>query len=109
MHRPSDESERARVEAEGGYVTTPSGADDEQRLNGMYAVTRALGGVGAEGTAGLSNNPDVIMLARDPAQQLLVVASDGVWDAFPDHTAAKKAVVRPSLPLRPPLSARACL
>lgn len=99
MHRPSDDNERARVEAAGGFVTTPSGSDDEPRLNGLYSVTRALGGVGAEGTAGLSHEPDVVTLARAPEQHLLVVASDGVWDAFPNHAAAKKAVVSP-----PPLS-----
>ena len=65
------------------------------RVNGMLAVSRALGdflykareGFGPEGQL-VSCVPDVRTLARDPADDFLILACDGVWEKVSNDQAA---------------------
>ncbi|XP_075771586.1 putative protein phosphatase 1N [Pelodiscus sinensis] len=82
-HKPSRPRERERIENAGGSVTL-------QRLNGSLAVSRALGDFGYKAVAWrgpteqlVSPEPEVHALARCPAEdEFLLLACDGVWDAF---------------------------
>lgn len=65
---------------QGGFVTEPSNNDDVERVNGIYAVSRCLGNIGADGVTGLSHEPDFVVHAREPDERLLLIASDGLWD-----------------------------
>ncbi|XP_074874012.1 putative protein phosphatase 1N [Carettochelys insculpta] len=82
-HKPSRPQERARIENAGGTVTL-------HRLNGSLAVSRALGDFAYKAVAWrgpteqlVSPEPEVYELARCPDEdEFLVLACDGVWEAF---------------------------
>lgn len=63
-------------------MTEPSASDDVARVNGIYGVARCLGNVGAEGTAGLSHDPEIVVYTRTALDSLFVIATDGVWDSM---------------------------
>lgn len=71
-HKPSEPSERARIEAAGGYIS-PAYKSEQARVNGTLAVSRALGD---SQEAFVSKDVDMMVLS-DAA---IVIASDGVWD-----------------------------
>uniref|UniRef100_A0A8C8SR25 protein-serine/threonine phosphatase n=1 Tax=Pelusios castaneus TaxID=367368 RepID=A0A8C8SR25_9SAUR len=82
-HKPSRPRERERIENAGGTVTL-------QRINGSLAVSRALGDFDYKAVAWrgqteqlVSPEPEVYEVARCPGEdEFLVLACDGVWDAF---------------------------
>ncbi|CAM5172833.1 unnamed protein product [Eretmochelys imbricata] len=82
-HKPSRPRERERIENAGGTVLL-------QRVNGSLAVSRALGDFDYKAVAWrgqteqlVSPEPEVYELARCPGEdEFLVLACDGVWDAF---------------------------
>ncbi|DAZ96217.1 TPA: hypothetical protein N0F65_012579 [Lagenidium giganteum] len=94
-HKPDTEVETKRVEEAGGKVIY-SGcwrvAHDEVPLR--LAISRSLGdhplkvGLPASCSSALvSPEPDVCVLDLDEADDILVFASDGLWDRFTDHEA----------------------
>lgn len=75
-HTPLAESERERVEAEGGSVT-------EGRVGGTLAVSRSFGDLDAESghkLAGLSSSPDVVEVELGDDFEFLLVGCDGCWE-----------------------------
>uniref|UniRef100_A0A0D9WMI7 protein-serine/threonine phosphatase n=1 Tax=Leersia perrieri TaxID=77586 RepID=A0A0D9WMI7_9ORYZ len=87
-HRPCSLSEKLRVESLGGYV------DDDDYLNGLLGVTRALGdwhleGMKEVGSPGgpLSAEPELKMITLTKDDEFLIIGSDGIWDVFSNQNA----------------------
>lgn len=80
-HKPSDPAETKRVIEDGGIVR-------HGRVGGQLAVSRSLGDHHLK-SVGVSCVPDVCTCVLDhlEAGSLLVLASDGLWDALEDDEA----------------------
>ncbi|XP_062995871.1 probable protein phosphatase 1N [Elgaria multicarinata webbii] len=82
-HKPTKPRERERIQNAGGTVTL-------QRVNGSLAVSRALGDFDYKAVAWcsateqlVSPEPEIYEVVRCPDEdEFLVLACDGVWDAF---------------------------
>ncbi|XP_029029713.1 protein phosphatase, Mg2+/Mn2+ dependent, 1Nb (putative) isoform X2 [Betta splendens] len=81
-HKPYHPLERERVESAGGSVCV-------QRINGSLAVSRALGDFSYKAAGDrspsqqmVSPEPEVSAVERSAADEFLVLACDGVWDAI---------------------------
>ncbi|KAI0393282.1 phosphatase 2C-like domain-containing protein [Xylariaceae sp. FL0594] len=79
-HKPSNEGERARITAAGGFV-------DFGRVNGNLALSRAIGDFEFKKSAELAPEqqivtayPDVVMHELSDDDEFLVIACDGIWD-----------------------------
>jgi len=72
-HKPTNESERARVFALGGHIT-------KGRVQGILAMTRALGDCALRPF--VSCEPEVREIARSHEDRALVLATDGLWDVL---------------------------
>jgi serine/threonine protein phosphatase PrpC len=98
-HKPSDPGERARVEAAGGRVEhlgcwrVVSIPADPARLPAGLAISRSLGdldfkGCGSDGTgAGVTADPTVGRTLLKASDDVLILASDGLWDVLSDQQA----------------------
>ena len=82
-HEPNSDVEKARIRKAGGWV------DSDGRVNGYIMVSRSLGDFGGKGQANLlpkdqliSNEPDVSRRTLSEDDELLIVASDGIWSVF---------------------------
>jgi serine/threonine protein phosphatase PrpC len=90
-HRPSVDSERARVEARGGAIM-------RGRVCGVLAVTRALGDTSIEPY--LSHTPELRGPFRFDAagdaefeiRSVLVLACDGAWDVLTNEAVAQQLI-----------------
>jgi serine/threonine protein phosphatase PrpC len=77
-HRPTDQAEIKRIEADGGFVS-------RGRVGGVLGVSRALGDHSIK-SSGVSNRPHVV--ARDATYDAaVIIGSDGLWDAVSDADA----------------------
>jgi serine/threonine protein phosphatase PrpC len=76
-HKPSSESERARIEAVGGYVTCASGT---WRINDTLAVSRSFGDCEFQGAGGLTCEPDVRTIELDGSEDYLILGCDGLFE-----------------------------
>ncbi|OAY46966.1 probable protein phosphatase 2C 27 [Manihot esculenta] len=82
-HRPCCVNERTRIESLGGYV-------EDGYLNGLLAVTRALGDWHLEGMkvkggdrgGPLSAEPELKLITLTKDDEFLIIGSDGIWDVF---------------------------
>lgn len=80
------ESEKKRIYDAGGYVLN-------NRVNGDLAVSRSFGDFIYKQNKSLpaiaqpvSCEPDIRVIARDPSDNYLIFACDGIWDVFrPDE------------------------
>lgn len=70
-HTAARPEEAARVEASGGFVLN-------DRVNGILAVTRAIGDVSLK--AAVVSDPDTISVSLSEHTRYLVLATDGLWD-----------------------------
>ncbi|KAG9131021.1 hypothetical protein Leryth_006723 [Lithospermum erythrorhizon] len=80
-HEP--DSERKRIENQGGFVTTFPG--DVPRVNGQLAVARAFGDQNLK--AHLSSEPHVRHVPIDPSTEFAILASDGLWKVMSNEEA----------------------
>jgi len=81
-HRPSNKAEADAVRARGGLVLCFGGR--EMRVNGMIAITRALGD--RELGEALTCEPDVSPVPMEfGSDDVLILACDGLWDQVPDE------------------------
>jgi len=93
-HRPEDEKERARIEKAGGYV-------EDGRVNGVLAMSRALGDFFHKGAdcapeeQGLTACPDIVSRNLSPEDEFVVMGCDGVWETMTSDEVV--AFVRPRL------------
>lgn len=79
-HKPDDETEMKRIQAAGGYV-------EDSRVNGILALSRALGDFEYKNNTSLkardqavSALPDIKSVPITSDTEFLLLACDGVWD-----------------------------
>ena len=98
-HKPNRPDERARIEAAGGAVLWAG----TWRVGGVLAVSRAFGDSALKLTSGVVAEPDVheerlnlsstsFSSASSSFAPLLILATDGVWDALGNDEAAAVAL-----------------
>lgn len=81
-HKPTNEGEKARIVAAGGFV-------DMGRVNGNLALSRGIGDfefknnttLGPEDQA-VTALPDVLIHERSADDEFIVLACDGIWDCL---------------------------
>jgi len=83
-HKPDAPSEKARVESVGGQVFSLFGC---ARVNGMLAVSRAIGDAGMHPY--VSSEPYVNSVDLNGDVDFVILACDGVWDVISDADAVK--------------------
>ncbi|XP_052188560.1 probable protein phosphatase 2C 74 [Diospyros lotus] len=81
-HRLSREDERSRIESSGGYVFCKNGV---WRVNGSLAVSRAIGDRYLK--EWVIAKPEIQMLSLTADCQLLILASDGLWEKVNEQEA----------------------
>ncbi|KAF9267446.1 PP2C-domain-containing protein [Marasmius fiardii PR-910] len=81
-HKPTNESEKARITGAGGYV-------EYGRVNGNLALSRAIGDFDFKKNYSLAPenqvitaNPDVTVHNLDGEDEFIVLACDGIWDCL---------------------------
>ncbi|EGN98389.1 hypothetical protein SERLA73DRAFT_183367 [Serpula lacrymans var. lacrymans S7.3] len=81
-HKPSSETEKARIVGAGGYV-------EYGRVNGNLALSRALGDFEFKKNYSLipqkqiiTSDPDVTVHSVTEEDEFLVLACDGIWDCL---------------------------
>lgn len=90
-HKPASEVEKSRIEAAGGYLEdTPGGA----RVNGNLNLSRAIGDLEYKKRDDLPpeqqvicSTPDVLIKERDPDDEFVILACDGIWDVMTNQAA----------------------
>lgn len=90
-HKAAREDETARVEAAGGQILFWNGV----RVMGLLAVSRAIGDHSLRPY--VIAQPEVTIVNRCHGDELLVMASDGLWDVMSNQeacTLAKKCLTR---------------
>ena len=90
-HKAAREDETARVEAAGGQILFWNGV----RVMGLLAVSRAIGDHSLRPY--VIADPEVTVMNRHVGDELLVMASDGLWDVITNQEAcslAKKCLLR---------------
>eukprot|EP00887_Chlorella_sp_A99_P007208 scaffold2.g7208.t1 len=90
-HKAAREDETARVEAAGGQILFWNGV----RVMGLLAVSRAIGDHSLRPY--VIAEPEVTVISRHTGDELLVMASDGLWDVMTNQeacTLAKKCLQR---------------
>ena len=81
-HKPDNAEEKARIEAAGGFV-------EENRVNGSLNLSRSLGDFEYKSSNELpftqqmvTCDPEIRVVARQPADEFVVLACDGIWDCM---------------------------
>lgn len=81
-HKPTNEGERARITAAGGYI-------EYGRVNGNLALSRALGDFEFKKNYNLpaekqviTADPEITVHDRTDDDEFVVVACDGIWDCL---------------------------
>jgi serine/threonine protein phosphatase PrpC len=90
-HKAAREDETARVEAAGGQILFWNGV----RVMGLLAVSRAIGDHSLRPY--VIAEPEVTIVNRYPDDEVLIMASDGLWDVMSNQEAcnlAKKCLLR---------------
>lgn len=85
-HRPSREDERDRIETLGGYVDLCRGV---WRIQGSLAVSRGIGDRHLK--QWVTAEPETKILRVEPEHDLLILASDGLWDKVSNQEAVDVA------------------
>lgn len=75
-HKPDREDERQRIEKLGGHVSHIG----TWRVNGLLAVTRAIGD--SEQKPFISSEPELDIINLDGTEDFLILACDGLWDGI---------------------------
>jgi serine/threonine protein phosphatase PrpC len=91
-HKPNVSSEKKRIEKAGGHVTEmriPNTDKTLSRVDGVLAVSRSMGDLHFKGNQSLrqedqkvSSMPDVTFIKRQPKDEFLILACDGIWDVL---------------------------
>ena len=86
-HKPTLESEKARIIAAGGFVA-------EGRVKGSLALSRAIGDMEFKQANHLPPEaqmvtalPDVVVERLVPGDEFLILACDGIWDVMTSQQA----------------------
>lgn len=84
-HKPTNPAEKERIEKQGGYVANGRAVDSLHMVS--YALSRSMGDVVAQERA-LTAEPDIsapVMVQKD---DIIILATDGVWDVFTNEQIA---------------------
>ncbi|GMI99558.1 hypothetical protein HRI_003625100 [Hibiscus trionum] len=84
-HKPDKPDERARIEAAGGRVIFVNGA----RVEGILAMSRAIGDKYLKPV--VTSEPEITFTKREPEDECLILASDGLWDVLSSDMACEVA------------------
>jgi protein phosphatase 1G len=105
-HKPSQERERARVHAAGGFIREAGG---HHRINGNLNLSRSLGDLKYKQNRALppaeqmiTAQPDIISHTIGPEDEFVIVACDGIWDVMSSQAVID--FVRPRLRQKRPVS-----
>ncbi|KAF4321257.1 hypothetical protein BBO99_00003624 [Phytophthora kernoviae] len=79
-HKASLSAEKERIEASGGFV-------HNGRLDGILAISRGFGDLAHKQDGHLVVTPDVIEHLVNPADQFMLLASDGLFDVLTSQQA----------------------
>ena len=93
-HKPDIEGERIRIENSGGEIKKmegdlPSRVFKKGKNFPGIAMSRAIGDLIAQ-TVGVTHIPDVMEFELTPADEFVIVCSDGVWEFIPSQDAVEK-------------------
>ncbi|OWM79484.1 hypothetical protein CDL15_Pgr022896 [Punica granatum] len=80
---PDRSDELARIQALGGRVICLNGA----RVEGILAMSRAIGDKYLKPY--VTAEPETTILRRDPRDEFLIIASDGLWDVLTNELACE--------------------
>ncbi|KAF3433083.1 hypothetical protein FNV43_RR24185 [Rhamnella rubrinervis] len=80
-HKPDRSDERERIEAAGGRVIFLNGA----RVEGILAMSRAIGDKYLKPI--VTSEPEITFTKREPDDECLILASDGLWDVLSNDLA----------------------
>jgi len=102
-HKPNLPTEIARIKRAGGCVMEQRvGGHTHYRVNGNLNLSRSIGDLGYKQNASLSpqdqmicSTPDIRHFRRQPGDEFMVIACDGVWDVVSSQEAVD--YVRPRL------------
>ncbi|XP_023541493.1 probable protein phosphatase 2C 75 isoform X4 [Cucurbita pepo subsp. pepo] len=84
-HKPDRIDELARIEAAGGQVIFINGA----RVKGILAMSRAIGDKYLKSV--VISEPEITFTKREPDDECLILASDGLWDVLSSELACEVA------------------
>lgn len=85
-HKPDDINEKRRIQRGGGFV-------EEGRVNGVIAISRAIGDWEYKNTTFKPEDnmvtayPEVIVESLRPDHDFLIIACDGIWDCMTSQEA----------------------
>jgi adenylate cyclase len=79
-HKPENSDERARIEAQGGFVT------ESKRVNGVLALSRALGDCDLQPP--ITCDPVLTTTQITPQDRWIVMGCDGLWDIVSNEQVA---------------------
>lgn len=94
-HKPNMPGELERIQLAGGFVEMhPVGTMVHYRVNGNLNLSRAIGDLEYKKNARLQprqqiicSTPDVCTYPRQPTDEFLIIACDGVWDVMGNQEA----------------------
>ncbi len=96
-HKPNLPSEKARIEAAGGFVSN----DTPPRLQGMLALSRMIGDFNYKSNSSLppgkqmgSVVPDIFTFEDAEEGDLVVLACDGIYDVLSNNELARQVRLR---------------
>ncbi|XP_050265543.1 probable protein phosphatase 2C 75 [Quercus robur] len=105
-HKPNRPEELVRIKNAGGHIVYRDGF----RVNGILDMSRSLGDLFLKTI--ITSKPSTSITKRDPEDECLIIATDGIWDAISNDLACQ--VVRtclkeesPATALRSPSSSHA--
>jgi len=87
-HKPSQDVERNRIEAAGGFISNVG------RVNGNLNLTRSLGDLKYKQVSGvlkadqiITSEPDIVSADLRPDDEFLILGCDGIWDCLSNQDA----------------------
>lgn len=86
-HKPTSEEEQMRIQSVGGWVANVKGL---HRVNGILAVSRALGDIDMR--PAITSEPYVSRSELTAQNEVLLLASDGLWDVCRNWEAVNMAL-----------------
>ncbi|XP_060777225.1 protein phosphatase 1L isoform X3 [Neoarius graeffei] len=85
-HKPYQLKERKRIKRAGGFISF----NGSWRVQGILAMSRSLGDYPLKNLNVVVPDPDVLNFDLDKLQpEFMILASDGLWDAFSNEEAVR--------------------
>ncbi|XP_027009110.1 protein phosphatase, Mg2+/Mn2+ dependent, 1Lb isoform X2 [Tachysurus fulvidraco] len=85
-HKPYQLKERKRIKKAGGFISF----NGSWRVQGILAMSRSLGDYPLKKLDVVISEPDIVTFDLDKLQpEFMILASDGLWDAFSNEEAVR--------------------